>query len=116
MAKSDLKKIAELLCLIGAIISLVYGVLMIVGGLIGFGLPGIGWHLGFIIPGLDLIFGVIVIIIAIITMATCGVINFPFKLEKNWIMLLILGILLAVFGGDWGAFLVIVGAILLIFA
>ncbi len=116
MAKTDLKKIAELLCLIGAIISLVYGVLMIIGGIIGFGLPGVGWHLGHYFFGLDLIFGVIVIIIAVITMATCGVVKFPITLEKNWIMLLILGILLAVFGGDWGAFLVIIGAILLIFA
>ncbi|MFX1476105.1 MAG: hypothetical protein ACFFCO_11600 [Promethearchaeota archaeon] len=117
MAKSDLKKIAEILVLIGAIISLIYGILMILGGIgISFWLPGFGFPLGWFIPGWGLIGGIITLILALITMATCGVINFPLKMEKNWVMLLILGILLAIFGGDWGAFLVILGAILLIFA
>lgn len=109
MAKSTIQKVGEILVLIGAIISLIFGIIMLI--------PGIGWS---IFPifwgwGLELIFGIIVIIVSLITLATSGYINLPWKLEKNWIMLLILGIILLIFGGDIGAILVIIGAILLIF-
>jgi hypothetical protein len=100
--------VGEILVLIGAIISLIFGILMLFNLNFGF-LPSLGlW-------ALNLIFGIVVIILSLVTLATSGVINFPWKLEKNWIMLLILGILLLIFGGDIGAVLVIIGAILLIF-
>lgn len=109
MAKSTIQRVGEILVLIGAIVSLIFGIFMLI--------PGIGWSA---IPifwsyGLELIFGIVVIILSLITLATSGFIKFPWKLEKNWIMLLILGILLLIFGGDIGAILVIIGAILLIF-
>jgi hypothetical protein len=109
MAKSSIQSIGEILVLIGAIVSLIFGIIMLI--------PGIGWS---VIPifwgwGLEIIFGIIVIIVSLITLATSGFINLPWKLEKNWIMLLILGIILLIFGGDIGAILVIIGAILLIF-
>ena len=107
MAKSTLQQIGEILVLIGAIVALIQGILMIVGW--GWSLIPIFWSIGF-----GIIFGIITIIVALITLATSGVIPFPLKLEKNWIMLLILGIVLIIFGGDVGGILVILGAILLL--
>ncbi|MFX1564338.1 MAG: hypothetical protein ACFFDP_13625 [Promethearchaeota archaeon] len=112
---TEIKKIGELLVLIGAIISLIIGILYIVnlGGYI-FGLDL--WSIGSIIPGIGLFLGIALIIISLITLATSGAIpKFPIVLEKNWIMLLILGIILIICGGGVGALLVIIGAILMLF-
>lgn len=110
MAKSQATKIGELLCLIGGLLGLLYGILQILG--MGFAfLPGLG--IGGILGGL--ITGIILIIISLVVLTTSGVINIPaLKLEKNWIIMLILGILLYVFGGGLPGVLVIVGAILML--
>ncbi|MFX0169781.1 MAG: hypothetical protein ACFE89_10550 [Candidatus Hodarchaeota archaeon] len=111
MAKSQLQKIGELLVLIGAIVALIFGILEILSiGTFGLDL----WSIGSVIPGIGIILGILLIIFSLITLATSGVIKFPWKLEKNWIMLLILGIILLIFGGGIGAVLVIIGAILTI--
>ena len=107
MAKNTLQQIGEILVLIGAIVALIQGALMIIG--LGWSVIPIFWGIGF-----GIIFGIITIIVALITLATSGVISFPWKLEKNWIMLLILGIVLIIFGGDVGGILVILGAILIL--
>ncbi|MDO8055869.1 MAG: hypothetical protein Q6361_03330 [Candidatus Hermodarchaeota archaeon] len=112
MAKTQLQKIGELLVLIGAIVALIFGILEIIGlGTFGLGI----WSVGSVLPGFGIILGIILIIFSLITLATSGVIKFPWKFEKNWVMLLILGIILIIFGGGIGAVLVIIGAILMIF-
>jgi len=113
MAKqTQIAKIGELLVLVGAIVALIFGILMIL-------LPGfsiVPWFLGSLgFLALRIIFGIVTVILALITLATAGAIKFKFKLEKNWIMYLLLGILLLIFGGDIGAVLVIIGAILMLF-
>lgn len=110
MAKSQAAKLGELLCLIGGLLGLLYGILHILGMGLAF-LPLLG-----IWGSLDgLITGIILIIISLVVLATSGVINIPaLKLEKNWIIMLILGILLYVFGGGLPGILVIVGAILML--
>ncbi len=113
MAKSELRKWSEILVLIGAIIALVEGILMIFG--FQFGFWSIYGYLGSFLGALiDIVFGIIVIIFALITLATSGVIKFPLAFEKNWIMLLILSIILMIFGANWGGFIVLIGAILLL--
>ncbi len=110
MVKSQTTKIGELLCLIGGLLGLLYGILQILG--MGFALlPGLG--IGGLLGGL--ITGIILIILSLVVLTTSGVINIPaLKLEKNWIIMLILGILLYVFGGGLPGILVIVGAILML--
>jgi hypothetical protein len=111
MAKAkQFEKIGSLLVLLGSIVSLIIGILMLI--------PGWGWlswGLGSLFYPFTVIFAIVLIILSLITLATSGVIKFPWKLEKNWLMLLILGILQLVFGGSIGAVLVIIGAILMLF-
>ena len=113
MAKqSEIAKIGELLVLVGAIVSIIFGVLMVLNfsfGIVPWFIGGFGFWV------FRIIFGIVVIILALVTLATAGAIKFKFKLEKNWIMYLLLGILLLIFGGDIGAVLVIIGAILMLF-
>ncbi|MHA2377898.1 MAG: hypothetical protein ACXADO_08985 [Candidatus Thorarchaeota archaeon] len=105
---ADLKKIGELLVLLGGIVGLLFGILIALnmGPVL---LPGVGL-VGFI--G-GLVTGVILILLSLIVLATSGVVDIPaLKFDNNWVVLLILGILMYVFGGDLGAILVIIGAIL----
>ncbi|MFX0108705.1 MAG: hypothetical protein ACFE7R_10495 [Candidatus Hodarchaeota archaeon] len=104
---ADLKKIGELLVLLGGIIGLIFGILQVLDlGTFGLGLYGIG------ILG-PLIEGIILIILSLIVLATSGIVNIPaLKFDKNWIVLLIFGILMLLFNGGIGAILVIIGAIL----
>jgi hypothetical protein len=105
---ADLKKIGQLLVLLGGIVGLLFGILMALN--MGFVLlPGVGL-VGFI--G-SLVTGVILILLSLIVLATSGVVDIPaLKFDNNWVVLLILGILMYIFGGDLGAILVIIGAIL----
>jgi hypothetical protein len=105
---ADLKKIGQLLVLLGGIVGLLFGILIAMN--MGFVLlPGVGL-VGFI--G-SLVTGAILILLSLIVLATSGVVNIPaLKFDNNWIVLLILGILMYIFGGDLGAILVIIGAIL----
>ncbi len=117
MTKNAYQRVGELLILIGSIIALIFGILLLIPGV---GIRFVPWcaHcLPFVAGffGVEWLFGVIVIILSIITMATSGFINLPWKLERNWLIPLILGIFMSIFGGDVGAILVIIGAIVLIF-
>jgi hypothetical protein len=110
--KSAMANVGEVLVLIGAIVSLIFGVLMFIPGWGWLGFNPLGFLFGY---ALNIIFGIITIILSLITLATAGAIKFKWKLEKNWAMYLLLGILLLIFGGYFGAVLVIIGAILLLF-
>ncbi len=109
MAKSSMTKLGELLVLIGGIVGIIYGI----AAVLSFPLfDPIGWELGGILGGI--ISGIILIVVSLVTLATSGVINIPaLKLGKSWIVLLILGILIYIFGSGLGGILVIIGAILL---
>jgi len=109
--KSRIAAVGEVLVLIGAIVSLLFGFLTILG--MSYTLvPHFALLAGVVF---NVIFGIIVIILSLVTLATAGAIEFRWKLEKNWAMYLLLGILLLIFGGDIGAVLVIIGAILCLF-
>jgi len=110
--KTGIAAIGEVLVLIGAIVSVIFGILMVLNlsfGIVPWFIGGLGFWV------FRIIFGIIVIILALVTLATAGAIKFKWKLEKNWAMYLLLGILLLIFGGDIGAVLVIIGAILCLF-
>ncbi|TFG09563.1 hypothetical protein EU538_04725 [Candidatus Thorarchaeota archaeon] len=109
MAKGQFTQIAKILILVGGLLGLLYGVLQILG--MGFAiLPGLG--LGVMLGGL--ITGIILIVLSLVVLATSGVVDIPaLKMDNNWIIMLILGILLYVFGGGLPGILVIIGAILM---
>lgn len=104
---ADLKKIGELLVLIGGFVGLIFGILQAVGlGTFGLGIYG----LGILEP---LVEGIILVILSLIVLATSGVLNIPvLKFDNNWLVLLIFGVLMLLFNGGIGAILVIIGAIL----
>ncbi|MHA2067633.1 MAG: hypothetical protein ACXABY_24990 [Candidatus Thorarchaeota archaeon] len=104
---ADLKKIGELLVIIGGIIGLLFGIMQILDiGTFGFGLFGLG-ILGSFIEG------ILLVLLSLIVLVTSGVLNIPaLKFDNNWLVLLIFGVLMLLFRGGIGALLVIVGAIL----
>ncbi|MFX0068168.1 MAG: hypothetical protein ACFFA1_00860 [Promethearchaeota archaeon] len=91
------------LTVIGAILSIIFAVLMI----FGYGFISIHFPLGLE----RIISAAIVIIIALILLASYGVINISLKVDIHWITLLILGAISIIFGGDVGALLVIIAGI-----
>ena len=106
---ADMKEISKWLVIIGGIVGLIEGVLTILGGGIAF--VGLG---GFF-TGMGVIFGAIAIVLSLVALATSGVVDIKaLKMENNWIILLILGILIFIFGSNIGGVLVLVGAILLL--
>jgi len=104
---SDLNKIGSLLVLIGGIIGLIQGILMIIGSPFSI-FPGLGdFGLG------SLISGILLILFSLIALASSGAIHLgSLNFGNNWIVILVVGILMYVFGSDLGGILVIIGAIL----
>ena len=106
---ANMKEISKWLVILGGIVGLIEGILTILGW--GFAFVGLG---GFL-PGMGVIFGIIAIVLSLIALATSGVVDIKaLKMENNWIILLILGILIFIFGSNIGGVLVLIGAILLL--
>ena len=106
---SDLKKIGDLLILLGGIIGLIQGILLIIGSpftiLPGFGDFGLG----------SLIWGILAILFSLIALVNSGFIKISVLEFKNkWLVVLIMGILMYIFSSGLGGVLVIIGAILLL--
>jgi len=104
---ADLKKIGELLVLLGGIVGLIEGILVV----LGMGLT--------ILPGLDfglgIIGGILGILFSLIALVNSGFIKIPALDFKNkWLVILIMGILMYLFASGFGGILVIIGAILLV--
>ena len=103
---ADLKEISKWLVVIGGILGLLEGILTIIGA------PIFGGGI-FLLEGW--ITGIIAIILALIALATSGIVDIPaLKFDFNWIVLIILGILMYVFGSGLGGILIILGAILML--
>ncbi|MHA1959959.1 MAG: hypothetical protein ACW99U_06990 [Candidatus Thorarchaeota archaeon] len=101
---ADLKKIGEILILLGALVGLIQGVLMILGMPFGF--------ITFMF--LDgLVTGILAILFALIALVNSGFIKIPaLEFSNKWLVILIVGILMWAFASDLGGILVIIGAIL----
>lgn len=106
---ANMKEISKWLVIIGGIVGLIEGILTILN--MGFAFVGPALYL----PGMGLVIGAIAVIFSLIALATSGVVDIKaLKMEYNWIILLILGILMFICGSNIGGVLVIVGAILLL--
>lgn len=103
---ASMKEISKILVILGGIVGLLEGIL----GFLNIFSFGIGFG------GADNLIGlVIVIVMALIALATSGVVDIKaLKMEFNFIILLIVGVAMAIFGGLIGGILVILGSILLL--
>jgi hypothetical protein len=105
---ADLKKIGDLLVLIGALVGLIQGILMIIGAPFGF----VNVLSGFLDP---LIIGILAILFSLIALVNSGFLKISaldFGKTNKFIVVLIIGILMILFTSDLGGILVILGAIL----
>jgi hypothetical protein len=111
----NMKELSRIFVIIGGILGLIYGIISVLGAVAS----GLAWLVflpaPFTIPGLELVWGIVLIILSLIALATSGVVSISMlKMDNNWIILIIIGILMYVFGGGLAAILVIIGAILLL--
>jgi hypothetical protein len=107
---SDLKKIGDLLILLGGIIGLIQGILQIVGMPFSI-LPGLGTDFGL---G-SLVWGILAILFSLIALVNSGFIKISaLEFSNKWLVVLIMGILMYLFSSGLGGVLVIIGAILLL--
>ncbi len=107
---ADLKKIGDLLVLLGALLGLIQGILLIVP---------LGFTLGFVnvLGGfLDgLIIGILGILFSLIALVNSGFLKISaldFGKKNKFLVVLIIGVLMLLFASDLGGILVIIGAIL----
>lgn len=114
--RSDTYMVGQLLVVFGAIVTFVFGVLYLLN--VGVGvtfLPSLDL-LGILGTLNNLVVGILLVIISLVTLATFGVLNIPrIKLEKNILVLFLLGVVSYLIGGTLGGVLVIIGSILMIF-
>jgi hypothetical protein len=107
MAK--MKEISKWFVIIGGIVGLIEGVLRIMNS--GFAV----FSLDLYFAGMNLVFGAIAILLSLIALATSGIVDIKaLKMEYNWVILLILGILIFICGSNIGGVFVLVGSILLL--
>jgi hypothetical protein len=106
---SDLKKIGDLLILLGGIIGLIQGILLVFGMPFTI-LPGLGdFGLG------PLIWGILAILFSLIALVNSGFLKISaLEFSNKWLVVLIMGILMYLFSSGLGGVLVIIGAILLL--
>ncbi len=106
---SDLKKIGDLLILLGGIIGLIQGILLVAGMPFTI-LPGLGdFGLG------PVIWGILAILFSLIALVNSGFLKISvLEFSNKWLVVLIMGILMYLFSSGLGGVLVIIGAILLL--
>lgn len=107
---ADLKKIGDLLVLLGAIVGLIQGILWLIPGGTTFSFVNI---LGSYLDGW--IIGILAILFSLIALVNSGFLKIKaldFGKTNKFIVILIIGILMVLFASDLGGILVILGAIL----
>ncbi len=106
---ADLKKIGNLLILLGGIIGLIEGILTVLGLPYLAFLPYISFGLG------ALVTGILGILFSLIALVNSGVIKISaLEFSNKWLVVLIMGILMYLFASGLGGVLVIIGSILLV--
>ena len=107
---ADLKKIGDLLVLLGALIGLIQGILWLIPGAAPIGLVNL---LGGFLDGI--VIGIIAIVFSLIALVNSGFLKISaldFGKTNKFLVVLIIGILMVLFASDFGGLLVLVGAIL----
>lgn len=104
---SDIKKLGDILILIGGIVGLIEGILAVLGWTAF--LPTVAWGLGGVVTG---ILGIIFSLIALVNSGTIKIKALEFS--NKWLVVLIMGILMYLFASTIGGILVIIGSLLLL--
>jgi hypothetical protein len=108
---SDIKKIGDILILLGGIIGLIEGILTV----LGMGLAFMPYYHVFG-TGNYLIEGILGILFSLIALVNSGAIKIKaLEFSNKWLVILIMGILMYLFASGIGGILVIIGSILLLF-
>ena len=106
---ADLKKIGDLLILIGGIVGLIEGILTVLNLPYLAFLPYVSFGLG------PLITGILGILFSLIALVNSGVIKIAaLEFSNKWLVILIMGVLMYLFASGLGGALVIIGSILLL--
>ncbi len=105
--RSRTERIGNFLILVGALISILYSVLLLLGFPYTSFLPGI---LGQFFP--SNVRGFLLLILGILTLIYSGFFRNPWAILNRWALVLILGFLLFLIGGEFGGLLVMVGGVL----
>jgi hypothetical protein len=107
---SDIKKIGDLLILLGGIIGLIEGILVALNmGLVFLPYYHIFGAGGYLIEG---ILGILFSLIALVNSGTIKIKMLEFS--NKWLVVLIMGILMYLFASGIGGILVIIGSLLLL--
>jgi hypothetical protein len=109
--QSQAYKIGQIFVLLGGIVGLLFGIMDV----LNYANPLSGYFptISFGLAGM--IIGIILIILSLIVLSTSGAVHIKaLTFDKNWVVLLIFGILMYLFAGGIGAILVILGAILML--
>jgi len=107
---SDIKKIGDILILLGGIIGLIEGILV----MLNMGLVILPYYhiLG---TGNYLIEGILGILFSLIALVNSGTIKIKaLEFSNKWLIVLIMGILMYLFASGFGGILVIIGSLLLL--
>jgi hypothetical protein len=105
---ANMKEIAKIFAILGGLVGLLEGILMALSlpAFFGFGLLG---------GALGIVQGIIVIVLALIVLASSGIVDIPvLKFDANWILFLILGIVMIVLDAFFGGILTLLSGILLL--
>ena len=103
-----MKEIAKIFAILGGLVGLLEGIIMALSlpAIFGFNLLG---------GALGIVQGIIVIVVALIVLASSGIVDIPaLKFDANWILFLILGIVMIVLDAFFGGILTLLSGILLL--
>ena len=105
---ANMKEIAKIFAILGGLVGLLEGIIMALSlpAIFGFNLLG---------GALGIVQGIIVIVVALIVLASSGIVDIPaLKFDANWILFLILGIVMIVLDAFFGGILTLLSGILLL--
>lgn len=106
--KVDELGLVGLVVLIGAIVTILFGLFDIFG--FGFGIAFFG---AYGIAFWNLIWGIVAVVLAVGMLTTLGFLpNIKFKVSDNWVWMIVFGLVIFIPTGNWGGVIIILAAIL----
>ena len=104
--RSRIEWLGNALILVGALLSILYSIFLLLGFPSPSFLPGI---LGQFFP--NAVRGFMMLVLGILALLFSGFIRNPWAILDRWALLLILGFILFLIGGEFGGLLVIIGGV-----
>ena len=108
---AELKKIGDILVLIGAIVGIIQGIWLLLGNA-AFGSNLLLGVLGAAMAAVIGILGILFSLIALVNSGFLKISALDFGKKNKFLVVLIVGVLMVLFASDFGGLLVIIGAVL----